>query len=136
MIISKKELDELTYQINGAAIEVHKTIGPGLLESVYHKCLEHELSHRGISFETELNVPVHYKMIEIDTVLKCDLLIENAVVVELKSVQNLIPVFDSQLLTYMKLLNVPKGILYNFNSYNLFKDGQKTMVNRLYEYLE
>jgi len=136
MRLSKHYLEDLTYEINGAAIEVHRTIGPGLLESVYHKCLEHELGHRGISFESELIVPVQYKMVEIETKLRCDLLIENAIVVELKSVSALTPVFDAQLLTYMKLLNVPKGILYNFNTYNLFKDGQKTLVNRLYEGLE
>ncbi len=108
MRLSKQYLDDLTYEINGAAIEVHKTIGPGLLESVYHKCLEHELRHRGISFQAELEVPVQYKMIEINTALRCDLLVENAIVIELKSVSELIPVFDAQLLTYMKLLIVSK----------------------------
>ncbi|MEJ6583141.1 MAG: GxxExxY protein [Crocinitomicaceae bacterium] len=136
MRLSKHYLDDLTYEINGAAIEVHRTIGPGLLESVYHKCLEHELGNRGVSYQTELEVPVQCKMIEINTTLKCDLLVENAIVIELKSVNALTPVFDAQLLTYMKLLNVPKGILFNFNTYNLFKDGQKTLVNRLYETLE
>lgn len=136
MKLSKQYLDELTYEVNGAAIEVHKTIGSGLLESVYHRCMEHELNHRGICFKSELVVPIQYKMLELETTLRCDLLIENALVIELKSVANLIPVYDAQLLTYMKLLNVPKGILYNFNSYNLLKDGQKTLVNGIFRELE
>lgn len=88
MALNKKDLDDLTYQINGAAIEVHKAVGPRLLENVYHQCLKHELNYRGISFESELIVPVQYKMVEIETTLRCDLLIESAIVVELKSVAN------------------------------------------------
>lgn len=128
-MLTKKYLDDLTYRVIGAAIEVHRTIGPGLLESVYHQCLMEELNLREIRFQTELIVPVYYKGLELDADLRCDLYIENCLVVELKAVQEMIPVFDAQLLTYMNLLEAPKGILINFFCKNLFKDGQKTFVN-------
>ena len=136
MKITKKYLTDLVYQVNGAAIEVHKTIGPGLLESVYHKCLKKELSLRNIKFQSELVVPVHYKGIDLDTELRCDLFVENILVVELKAVEYLMPVHEAQVLTYMKLLKVPEGLLINFNVVNIFKEGQKTYVNELYRVLE
>jgi len=130
--ITKKSLDQLSYEVIGAAIEVQKAIGPGLLESVYHDCLKHELSLRKIIFLTELVVAVNFKGITITTDLRCDLFVENVLVVELKAVSAFAPIHQAQLLTYMKLLNVPKGLLLNFNCVNLFKDGQKTLVNDLY----
>ena len=133
--MTKKELDELTYKIIGAAIEVHKALGPGLLESVYHKCLKQELTLRDLSFVSELLVPVHYKGIDVDTELRCDFLVENKVVVELKAVEAIAPVFEAQVLTYMKLLEKPKGILINFYCTNLFKEGQKTFVNEYFRNL-
>lgn len=129
MMLSKTYLKELTYQVNGAAIEVHKALGVGLLESTYHRCLAHELKLRGISYETELIVSVHYKGMQIDTALRCDLFIENMLVVELKAVEKVLPIHEAQIITYMKLLNSPKGIIYNFNVVNLYSDGQKTYVN-------
>ena len=134
-MITQKYLDDLTYNINGAAIEVHKALGPGLLESIYHKCLMQELKLRGINFNSEVTIPVNYKGIKVETELRCDLFIENIIVVELKSVESLLPVFDSQLLTYMKLLKAPKGILHNFNCTNLYKEGQKTFVNEYFKIL-
>lgn len=133
--MTKKYLNDLTNQIIGAAIEVHKALGPGLLESVYHKCLKQELFLRELKFASELNVPVNYKGLELDAELRCDLLIEDAIVVEIKSVDAIAPVFEAQILTYMKLLQKPKGILINFNYANLFKDGQKTYVNELFRNL-
>lgn len=133
--ITKKYLDRLSYEVIGAAIEVHKAVGPGLLESVYHDCLKHELSLRKISFLTELIVPVNFKGISMSTDLRCDLFIENTLVVELKAVSAFAPIHQAQLLTYMKLLNAPKGLLLNFHCVNLFKDGQKTLVNDLYRNL-
>jgi len=126
---TKKQLDKLTYEIVGSAIEVHKIMGRGLLESVYHQCLKEELLHRKINFLTEMKIPVLYKgkMLNID--FRCDLFVEQCIVVELKAVQELTNVFEAQLLTYMKLLKAPKGILINFNCFNVFKDGQKTFVN-------
>lgn len=123
------------YQINGAAIEVHKALGPGLLESVYHKCLKNELTLRGIKFQSELLVPVNYKDIIIDTELRCDFFIEDILVVELKSVERVLPIHEAQVLTYMKLLKVPKGLMINFNSVHIFKEGQKTYVSELYRNL-
>jgi GxxExxY protein len=129
MNITKTYLNDLTYQINGAAIEVHKELGAGLLESVYHKCLKKELLLRGISFESEFLVPINFKGIDLETELRCDLLIEKCIVIELKAIESLAPIHQAQILTYMKLLKVPKGILYNFHCVNLFKEGQKTFVN-------
>jgi GxxExxY protein len=132
MNITKNYLKELTYQINGAAIEVHKELGPGLLESVYHKCLKKELSLRGISFESEFLVLIDFKGTPIETELRCDLLIEKCIVIELKAIESLAPIHQAQILTYMKLLKAPKGILYNFHCVNLFNEGQKTYVNEYF----
>ena len=130
--ITKSQLKDLTYHINGAAIEVHKALGPGLLESVYHKCLIHELTLRGIQFSSEVIVPVHYKGIMVDAQLRCDLYIEECLVVELKAHESILPIHEAQLITYMKLLNSPKGIIYNFNVVHLYSDGQRTYVNKLF----
>ncbi len=132
MILTKSVLKELIYHVNGAAIEVHKDLGPGLLESVYHKCLKHELAIQEINFNSELVVPVFYKGLELDAELKCDFFIENTLVVEIKSVDKMHPIYEAQLLTYMKLLNSPIGLLINFNVNHIFKEGQKTFVNELY----
>ena len=134
-MLTKKFLDQLTYNVIGAAIEVHKSIGAGLIESVYHECLKYELSLRNINFQTELIVPVHFKDLILETDLRCDLYIENSLVVELKAVSSIAPVNEAQLLTYMKLLKAPKGILINFNCVNLYKDGQKTFVNEFFRNL-
>ncbi len=136
MKITKTNLKDLVYQVNGAAIEVHKALGPGLLESVYHKCLIKELSLRKINFQSELVVPVSYKGTNIDAELRCDLFVENILVVELKAVEYVLPVHEAQILTYMKLLEAPEGILINFNVVNLYKDGQKTYVNELFRNLQ
>ena len=135
MRTSKKVLDELTYQVIGAAIEVHKALGPGLIESVYHRCLSEELSIKGLSFSSEHIVPVHYKGEEFDTLLRCDFLVEDLLVVEIKSVTAFAPIFNAQLLTYMNLLNRPKGLLINLNVVNIFKEGQQTMVNEVFRTL-
>ena len=133
--MTKTQIDRLTYIINAAAIEVHKALGPGLLESVYHKCLKHELTLKKINFESELIVSVHYKGIEVEAQLRCDLFVEKSIVVELKSCEKIIPIHEAQTLTYMQLLNAPKGIIFNFNVTNLFHHGQKTLVNEYYRNL-
>ena len=135
MELTKRYLKNLTYEINGAAIEVHKELGPGLLESVYHKCLKKELANRKISFVSELSVPLNFKGLDIETDLRCDLLIENCIVIELKAIESLAPIHQAQLLPYMKLLKAPKGILYNFHCVNLFNEGQKTFVNEYFKNL-
>ena len=134
--MTKSYLKNLIYQVNGAAIEVHKNIGPGLLESVYHKCMEKELTFRGISFQTELRIPIQYKDFSIEADLKCDLVIEEMLIIELKSVKKILQIHEAQILTYMKLLEVPIGLLINFNVTNIYKEGQKTYVNELYRHLE
>lgn len=136
MTITRSYLKDLVYQVNGAAIEVHKSIGPGLLESVYHQCLKKELELRNINYSSELLVPLKYKGHELESKLRCDLFIENALVVELKSVNEINPIFEAQLLTYMNLLNAPIGLLINFNVKNIFYEGQKTLANQLYSRLE
>ena len=133
--MTKEYLDKLTYDVIGAAIEVHKALGAGLLESVYHECMKHELRNRKISFETELVVPIHFKGIVLESELRCDLFVENCLAVELKAVAELLPVNEAQLMTYMNLLRAPKGILINFNCINIFKQGQKTIVNELFRKL-
>lgn len=134
-MITKKYLDDLTYEIIGSAIEVHKIMGRGLLESVYHQCLKEELISRKINFLTEMKIPVEYKGKTLDIDFRCDLFIENCIVVELKAVQEMSAIYDAQLLTYMKLLQCPKGILINFNCTNIFKEGQKTFVNEYFSSL-
>jgi GxxExxY protein len=136
MIINRSTLKDLVYQVNGAAIEVHKSIGAGLLENVYHQCLKKELELRKINFSSELEIPLNYKGYELESKLRCDLFIENTLVVELKSVTEMNPVFEAQLLTYMNLLKAPIGLLINFNVKNIYYEGQKTMVNEYYRMLE
>lgn len=136
MNITKEYLKDLTYKINGAAIEVHKELGPGLLESAYHKCMKTELTLRGIAFKSEFKVLINFKGNELETDYRCDLLVENCIVVELKAQENLPPIHQAQILTYMKLLKKPKGILYNFHSINLYNEGQRTFVNEYFSALE
>lgn len=134
-MITKSYLREITYNVIGAAIEIHKSLGPGLLESVYHECMKHELTLRDINFSTEISMPVHYKDIVVATTLRCDLLIENCLAVEIKASKTIEPIAEAQILTYMKLLEVAQGLIINFNSVNIFNDGQKTFVNDLYRYI-
>lgn len=126
--MTKKEVNQLAYEIVGCAIEVHKQIGPGLLESVYETCLFYELQIRGFKVIRQLTVPVVYKEIRLEADLRLDLLVNDCVVVELKAVENLIPLYEAQLLTYMKLLQKPKGLLINFHTENITK-SIKPLVN-------
>ncbi|WP_333694430.1 GxxExxY protein [Flavobacterium sp.] len=125
----------MTYEVVGSAIEVHKFMGRGLLESVYHQCLIEELKHRKINFLTEMKVPVIYKGKSLDINFRCDLFVENCLVVEIKSVIDIHKITETQLLNYMNLLKVPKGILINFNCRNIFNEGQKTYVNEYFKKL-
>jgi GxxExxY protein len=127
--MTKKYLDQLTYNIIGACIEVHKALGPGLLENVYEECLKVEFRLRGINFTNQQKIPVHYKGLTMETLLRCDFLIENAILLEIKAIKALTPLNEAQLISYMKLLQKPKGILVNFHCVNLFKEGQKTYIN-------
>lgn len=109
------ELNDITENIIGAAIEVHRTLGAGLLESVYEECLCYELTSRGVGFHNQFAVPLAYKEIMLDANYKLDLFVEDSVVVELKTVEKLLPIHDAQLLTYMKLVGSSVGLLINFN---------------------
>jgi len=108
-------VNEITDRIIGAAIEVHRTLGPGLLESAYVQCLCHELSLRGLTFVRELPLHIGYKGISLESAYRVDLLVEDAVVVEVKAVERMLPVFDAQLLTYLRLGGWKAGLLINFN---------------------
>jgi GxxExxY protein len=107
--------NEVTERIIGAAIEVHRTLGPGLLESAYEECLGHELALRGVTFERQRPLPVEYKGIKLECCYRLDLLVENAVVVEIKAVSEIEPVHEAQLLTYLRLGGWKTGLLINFN---------------------
>ena len=135
MEISKKYINELTYKIIGACIEVHKIVGPGLYEDVYHKCLEREFDILGIKYKSELHIPLIYKDLEIDCIVKCDFLIEDLIVLEIKSVSELHPIHKAQTMNYMNLLKVPKSILVNFNVYNIYNDGTETFVSKNFQNL-
>ena len=119
---------ELTYKIRGAIFEVYNTLGPGLLESVYEEALVFELLQRGLKVERQIEVPILYKGQELKTALRLDLLIENTIIVELKSVEEMKPVFAKQLLTYLRLLNKRVGLLVNFSSGDI-REGIKRIVN-------
>ena len=130
MEITKKYLNELTYKVIGCAIEVHKHLGPGLLESVYEKCFLKELTLQGIVFRNQIWVPLQNKGLELDTELRLDVLVEEILCVELKAQEGLLPIHDAVLLSYMQMLQKPKGILINFNV-ALIKDGIHRIVNNL-----
>jgi GxxExxY protein len=119
--MTKKDVTQLSYEITGFAIKVHKNLGPGLLESVYEKCLKYELVKNGFKVEQQVIVPVIYEDIIMDTELRLDLLVNDCVVVELKAIENILPVHEAQLLTYMKLLQKPQGLLINFFTDNITK---------------
>jgi GxxExxY protein len=130
--MTQKYLNDLTHLIIGSAIEVNKELGPGLLESIYEKCLTHLLKEKGLKIVTQQKVPLLFRGLHLDCDLRLDLLVEDSIIVEVKAVDSLFPIHEAQLLTYLKLLQKPKGILINFNCTNIFKEGQKTMVNELF----
>ncbi len=133
-MITKRTVTQLSYDIVGCAIEVHKTLGPGLLESVYEKCLVQELKIKGFDVKSQIIVPIHYKGLELDTNLKLDILVNDLVIIELKACEEIHPVFEAQLISYMKLLEVPQGLLINFFTKNI-KDTMKPFVNEYFKML-
>lgn len=120
--------NKLTEKIIGAAIEVHRTLGPGLLESVYQECLLFELKSQGLSVEKEKSLPIVYKDVKLDHGYRIDILVENKIVLELKTVESLTDVHNAQILTYLKLGNYPLGLLINFHT-TLLKNGLKRHIN-------
>ena len=124
---SMTEHDSLTERVIGAAIEVHRALGPGLLESAYQECLCHELHLLGLSFEREVPLPVVYKGVRLDCGYRLDLVVEGRVIVELKTAERLLPIHEAQLLTYLRLAQIHTGLLLNFNA-PVLRDGIKRMV--------
>ena len=122
------EVNDLTKTIIGAAIEVHRTLGPGLLESTYEACLFYELEQQGIFVERQVELPVKYKNVRVEIGYKIDLLVENQVIIEVKSVKELLPVHMAQIITFLKISNKSKGLLMNFNEAKLI-DGVKRISN-------
>jgi GxxExxY protein len=118
-MITQKYINQLAYNTVGCAIEVHRELGPGLLESVYERCLIYELQNAGFEIQSQVRVPVIYKSINIDCDLRLDLIVNDLIIVELKSVEIMHPIFQAQLLTYLRLLEKPKGLLINFNCDNI-----------------
>lgn len=123
----KMEINEITGEIINCAIKVHKALGPGLLESIYEKCLAYELSKRGLKVEVQKEMPIVYDEIVIEGGYRLDLLVEEKVIVELKSVSEMKPIFTAQTLTYLKLANLRVALLINFNEV-LLKNGIKRLV--------
>ena len=121
------EFDELSRRVIGRAIEVHRTLGPGLLESTYRQCLACELANAQIPFQIELPLPVRYKDILLDCGYRIDLLVSGDLIVEIKSVETLLPIHQAQILTYMRLAKIPIGLLINFNVTKL-QNGIKRFV--------
>jgi GxxExxY protein len=121
------EFDDLSRHVIGCAIEVHRTLGPGLLESAYEQCLAHELKLNGIAFKIQWPLPIQYKGIHIETGYRIDVLVEDALILELKSVEKIMGIHEAQLLTYMNLARVKTGLLINFNVKRL-KDGISRLV--------
>ena len=120
-MVTQKYVNQISYRIVGCAIEVHKNLGPGLLESVYETCLIDELKSTGLSVSRQVKAPIYYKTKDLGSNLILDLLVENLVIVELKAVEIMIPIYTAQLLTYLKLTGKPKGLLINFNTENITK---------------
>lgn len=123
----KIEFDALSNEVIGCSIEVHRDLGPGLLESAYQQCLAHEFNTRGIAFQKEIQIPVHYKGVRLDCGFRADFIVEGQLILELKSIEKFTAVHQAQLLTYMKLCRCQTGLLMNFNVKHL-RDGIKRFV--------
>jgi GxxExxY protein len=128
MGFEKASEDKITEKIIGCAIEVHKVLGPGLLESAYEECLCYELFQLGLKFERQVDLPIVYKGVRLDCGYRMDLVVENQVIVEIKAVEKLLPIHEAQLLSYLKLDNKSVGLLLNFHS-TILKNGLKRIVN-------
>jgi len=123
-----QSFNELTERVIGACIEIHRALGPGLLESAYEECLCYELSQAGMKFERQKPLPVNYKDVKLDCGYRLDLVVEEKVIIELKAVESLLPIHEAQLLTYLKLSGITLGLLINFNV-AMLKQGIKRIVN-------
>ena len=129
--MTKKEITQLSYEIIGYAIKVHKKLGPGLLEKIYEECLKYELEQNGHSVQQQVNIEVDYYDLQLQNPLRLDLLVNDCIIVELKSVDKFHPIDEAKLLTYMKLLSITQGLLINFNTTNITK-STKPLVNEYF----
>lgn len=127
-----KDIEEIARTIVHSAIKIHKALGPGLLESVYQKCLTYELEKSGLKVVCELPLPVKYEEVKIDIGFRIDMIVEDKIIVENKTVEKIAPIHEAQLLTYLKMAKLNLGFLLNWNV-TLMKDGIKRMVNNLRE---
>jgi GxxExxY protein len=125
-----QRINELSNKVIGFLIEIHRALGPGLLESAYEECLCFELSHAGIPFKKQVSLPVVYKGIRLDCGYRIDILVDDCLILELKAVEKILPIHDAQLLTYLKLSGKRLGLLVNFNV-PVVKDGIKRIANGL-----
>ena len=125
-----QKINRITEKIIGCAIEIHRNLGPGLLESAYEECLCYELSQANLKFERQVSLPVVYKGVKLDCGYRMDLVVENLVIVELKAIERILPVNEAQLLSYLKLYNKKVGLLINFHI-PMLKSGLKRIVNNL-----
>ncbi|MEN4759433.1 GxxExxY protein [Chryseobacterium sp. C39-AII1] len=132
--MTKKEITQLSYEITGFAIKVHKTLGPGLLESIYEECLKIELIKNGYDVKQQLYTTINYEGVDIETKLIVDLLVNDMVIVELKAIEEILPIHEAQLLTYMKVLKKPQGLLINFFTDNITK-SLKPFINEYFKEL-
>ena len=135
MEITQRWITNISYKIIGCAIEVHKQLGPGLLESVYQMCLVDELEMHGLKVQSEMVIPILYKGKNLGGQLRLDLLVEDLIIVELKAVEEMIPLYQAQLLSYLKLTSKPKGLLINFNCENITSQ-LVSMVTKEFELLQ
>jgi len=126
-MLTQRENDLLTEKVIGFAIEVHRQLGPGLLESAYEECLCYELRQSGLSFRRQVPLPVVYKAIHLDCGYRIDVVVEEQVILELKTVERLMPIHEAQILTYLKLSGLHTGLLLNFNS-AVLKDGMRRIM--------
>lgn len=133
-MITKKEVTQLSYEITGLAIKVHKVLGPGLLESIYEECLKIELIKNGYDVKQQLYTTINYEGVTIETKLIVDLLVNDLIIVELKAVEEILPIHEAQLLTYMKVLKKPQGLLINFFTNNITK-SLKPFINEYFKEL-
>lgn len=133
-MMTKKEVTQLSYEITGLAIKVHKNLGPGLLENIYEECLKIELINNGYDVKQQLYVPINYEGVEIKTKLVVDLLVNDCIIIELKAIEEILPIHKAQLLTYMKVLKKPQGLLINFYTNNITK-SLRPFINEYFKAL-
>ena len=132
--MTKKEITQLSYEIIGCAIKVHKKLGPGLLEKIYEECLKHELEKNGHNVKQQVSVDINYYDLKLSNPLRLDLFVNDCIIVELKTVEKFHPIDEAKLLTYMKLLSTPQGLLINFNTTNITK-SYKPLINEYFSRL-